>query len=107
MSNRRRRQTGSGAACWFPDGAAPGREAGEDRGEDRQRIRNERADGPVPAQRQRRVGPGRKGKGRKPEAGSPVRVMTWRNTGGTLPTYHRRYTARCLTDETRTVNARN
>jgi hypothetical protein len=40
-------------------------------------------------------------------AGSPVRVITGRITGGTLSTYHRRYTTRCLTDETRTVNARN
>jgi transposase-like protein len=36
----------------------------EDRGEDRPRIRDRRTDGPVPLQRQRRVGPGRKGKGR-------------------------------------------
>jgi hypothetical protein len=40
-------------------------------------------------------------------AGSPVRVITGRIPGGTLPTYHRRYTTRCLTDETRTVNACN
>jgi len=81
---------------------APGREARGIPAADRRGVPDERAHGPIPAQRKRRISPGRKGKSGKAKADGPIWVMTWRITSGTLLLRTAGDTPpRCLTHETR------